>query len=304
MVTSCSRAVACKSSGSLSTKRLAKIAAQPTITARAIEWLEERAAEPDKPFFLYMPLLGPHTPIVPSYPYVGRSDAGPYGDWVHQMDSILERVVGTLEAKGLMENTIVIFSSDNGSPARSGIGNFGMTHSVTQLYSHVPNAPWRGLKADAWEAGHRVPLVVRWDGRVKAGSTNDATVVLTDVFATVAELVGAEMPANSGEDSFSMASLLLKERAGSYAREQAIHHSHRGLFAIRKGDWKLILGMGSGGFSQPRAKILQPGEEGPMQLYLLSEDPGERRNLASQYPERKQALLDELMRLIEAGRSR
>ena len=279
-------------------------AAQPTITARAIEWLGERAAEPDKPFFLYMPLLGPHTPIVPSYPYVGRSEAGPYGDWVHQMDAILERVVQTLEQQGLMENTIVIFSSDNGSPARSGIGNFGMTNSVTELYSHVPNAPWRGLKADAWEAGHHVPLVVRWDGRVPAGSISDETVVLTDVFATVAELVGADLPDDAGEDSFSMASLLLPGRPGEYARKQAVHHSHQGLFAIRKGDWKLILGSGSGGFSQPRGEILEPGEEGPMQLYLLSEDPGERRNLVDDFPERKRALLEELRELIRAGRSR
>lgn len=279
-------------------------AAQPTITARAIEWLEDRAAEPEKPFFLYMPLLGPHTPIVPSHPYVGRSDAGPYGDWVHQMDAILERVVATLEQQGLMENTIVIFSSDNGSPARSGIGNFGMTNTVTELYSHVPNAPWRGLKADAWEAGHHVPLVVRWDGHVPAGSVSNETVVLTDVFATVAEILGLELPDNAGEDSFSMASLLLPDRPGEYARKQAVHHSLRGLFAIRKGDWKLILGSGSGGFSQPRGEIVEPGADGPMQLYLLSEDPGERRNLVNDFPERKQELLDELMRLQAAGRSR
>ncbi len=279
-------------------------AAQPTIAARAIEWLDERADEPEKPFFLYVPLLGPHTPIVPSYPYVGRSEAGPYGDWVHQMDAILERVVETLEARGLMESTIVMFASDNGSPARSGIGNFGQINTVTELYSHVPNAPWRGLKADAWEAGHRVPFVVRWDGRIAPGSTNGETVVLTDVFATIAEIVGVEMTDDAGEDSFSLAPLLLGDHQARYARKQAVHHSHQGLYAIRRGDWKLILGSGSGGFSSPRGEILTPGAAGPMQLYLLSEDPGERRNLVERFPERKQALLDELMGLIKAGRSR
>ncbi|MBI1356021.1 MAG: sulfatase-like hydrolase/transferase [Acidobacteria bacterium] len=279
-------------------------AVQPTIAARAIEWLEERAAEPEKPFFLYMPLLGPHTPIVPSYPYRGRSDAGQYGDWAHQMDAMLGRVVETLERTGQMENTIVVFSSDNGSPARSGLGTFGQTNTVTELYSHVPNAPWRGLKADAWEAGHRVPLVIRWDGRIRAGVANDVTVCLTDLFATVAELFGVELPDDAGEDSFSLAPLLLANRSERYARRQIVHHSHQGLFAIRKGDWKLILGSGSGGFSQPRGQIVEPGQEGPMQLYLLTEDPSERRNRIEEFPARKQELLDELGSLIRNGRSR
>jgi arylsulfatase A len=149
-----------------------------------------------------------------------------------------------------------------------------------------------------------VPFVVRWDGRIAPGSTSGETVVLTDVFATIAEIVGAELPDDAGEDSFSLAPLLLGDRSARYARKQAVHHSHQGLYAIRRGDWKLILGSGSGGFSSPRGEILAPGAQGPMQLYLLSEDPGERRNLVERFPERKQALLDELMGLIRAGRSR
>ncbi len=277
-------------------------AAQPTITARAVAWLEERAADPETPFFLYMPLLGPHTPIVPNAANRGKSDAGPYGDWVHQMDAILGQVVGVLERTGAIENTIVLFTSDNGSPARSGIGTLGGTATVTELYSHVPNAPWRGLKADAWEAGHRVPFVIRWDGRVEPGSVSTRTICLTDVFSTMSEIIGFETPQDSGEDSFSLRPLLLGE--GSYERRLTVHHSLSGLFAIRKGGWKLILGNGSGGFSAPRGEILEPGQDGPMQLYLLSEDPRERRNLSTARPDRRNELLAELLRIRNAGRSR
>ncbi len=280
-------------------------AAQPTITARAVEWLRERASEPQlerRPFFLYMPLLGPHTPIVPNADHRGSSQAGPYGDWVHQMDAILGKVVRTLEQGGLMENTIVIFSSDNGSPARSGIGTIGQTNTVTELYSHVPNAPWRGLKSDAWEAGHHVPLVVRWDGRVEAGAVNDALVCLTDLFATIAEITGVELEDAAGEDSFSLAGEWLG--AERTARPSIVHQSGSGLFAVRKAGWKLILGDGSGGFSSPRGRILAPDEEGPVQLYQLDEDPGERRNLAASRAAKVRELREELLRLRNAGRSR
>lgn len=277
-------------------------AAQPTITAKAVEWLEERAEEPDVPFFLYVPLLGPHTPIVPNATNRGASEAGPYGDWVHQMDAILGNVVGVLERSGAIKNTIVLFTSDNGSPARSGIGSFGATNTVTELYSHVPNAPWRGLKADAWEAGHRVPFIIRWDGRIEAGSASHRTVCLTDVFATMGEIAGFEVPEDAGEDSFSLAPLLFG--TGTFQRSVTIHHSQRGVFAIRAGDWKLILGDGSGGFSSPRGEARQLGEDGPMQLYLLNEDARERRNLAEARPDKKAELLDILSRIHKAGRSR
>ena len=279
-------------------------AAQPTITARAVDWLEQRAAEPEEPFFLYLPLLGPHTPIVPSHLHRGKSRAGPYGDWVHQMDSILGKVVATLESTGLIENTIVIFTSDNGSPARSGIGTLGQTNTVTELYSHVPNAPWRGLKADAWEAGHRVPFVVRWDKRVKPDAVSDQTICVTDIFATVAEILDIDLPRDAAEDSFSLMPLLMPEKGGRYERGQVVHISHQGMYAIRKGGWKLILGDGSGGFSRPSGKRVPPGGDGPMQLYLLAEDPSERRNLAQARPEKRKELMEELVRLVNAGRSR
>lgn len=278
-------------------------AAQPTIADRAVEWLRGQTRS-EQPFFLYVPLLGPHTPIVPSAEFRGRSGAGPYGDWVMQMDSILGRLVAVLERSGKIDNTFILFTSDNGSPARSGIGTIGQTHTVTELYAHVPNAPWRGLKADAWEAGHRVPFIVRWDNRVEAGSTSDAAVCLTDVYASIAELVGAELPRGAGEDSFSLLPLLLSDRRDPYLREAVVHSSSNGTFAIRKSGYKLILSDGSGGFSSPRGKPTDPGGEGPLQLYLLSEDPGERRNLADSRAAKAHELRAELNRIRAAGRSR
>lgn len=278
-------------------------AAQPTIADRAVEWLRGQARS-EQPFFLYVPLLGPHTPIVPSAKFRGRSGAGPYGDWVMQMDSILGRLVAVLERSGKIDNTFILFTSDNGSPARSGIGTIGQTHTVTELYAHVPNAPWRGLKADAWEAGHRVPFIVRWDNRVEAGSASDAAVCLTDVYASISEIVGAELPRGAGEDSFSLLPLLLSDRRDPYLREAVVHSSSNGTFAIRKSGYKLILSDGSGGFSSPRGKPTDPGGEGPLQLYLLSEDPGERRNLADSRAAKAHELRAELNRIRAAGRSR
>lgn len=273
-------------------------AAQPTITARALEWLEERARDRATPFFLYLPLLGPHTPIVPGAESLGKSEAGPYGDWVCQMDGILGEVVASLERNGLMENTLVIFSSDNGSPARSGVGYMGEIGTVTELYSHVPNAPWRGLKADAWEAGHRVPFIVRWDGRAAPGSVSQATICLTDVFATVAAISGFEVADGAGEDSFSLVPLLTPGSGRLYERRSTVHSSLTGVFAIRQGAWKLILGDGSGGFSQPRGSRIAPGEDGPLQLYNLEADPQERDNLVHRRPDKRHQLMSELVRIV------
>ncbi len=278
--------------------------AQPTITAHALEWLDERARDPDTPFFLYMPLLGPHTPIVPSGEHRGTSEAGPYGDWVHQMDAALGKVVQSLERNGLLRDTVVVFSSDNGSPARSGLGMMDQIGTVTELYSHVPNAPWRGLKSDAWEAGHRVPLIVRWDSKVRAGTVSDAAVCLTDLFATIAEITGWEMEDDAGEDSFSLLPLLIPEEGRRFGRRRIVHISGGGMLAIREGPWKLILGSGSGGFSHPRGEKAAFDGDGPMQLYNLAADPSERVNVIGERPSKAQQLLNQLRNLRQAGRSR
>ncbi|MBX2851836.1 MAG: arylsulfatase [Phycisphaeraceae bacterium] len=274
---------------------------QPEITERAIEYILSREQR-GEPFFLYMPLNIPHTPIVPDEPYQGKSGAGRYGDFVAQVDGVVGRVIGALEDAGLADNTIVVFTSDNGSPARSGKKGSGPTHSVTKEFGHVPNAPWRGLKADIWEAGHRVPHIVRWPGVVRPGTTTNQVVCLTDWYATFADLHAMELEHNQAEDSFSMLGLL--QGNDTPIRESVVHHSLNGTLALRKGDWKLIEGnLGSGGFSKPGR--VAPKPDGPQgQLYNLADDPKESTNRWLDEPAVVETLLAELKAIRDAGRSR
>ena len=279
----------------------------PTIALYAVEYIREREGRPE-PFFLYLPLTAPHTPIVPADAYRGKSQAGVYGDFVVQIDATVGAVMKALEESGLADNTIVIFTSDNGSPARDGhatvngrvVGN--TPHSVTERYGHVPNAPWRGLKADIWEAGHRVPMVVRWPGVVEPGSVSDDLVCLLDWYATFAELHGIELQDDQAEDSFSMLPLLRGKDAP--VRPSLVHHSGNGTFAIRIGDWKLIPGnLGSGGFTRPRR--VAPAADGPQgQLYNLADDPGETTNRWQDEPQVVDTLSQELDAIRARGRSR
>lgn len=282
-------------------------AVQPTIAERAIEYIRSREQR-GEPFFLYLPLNIPHTPLVPDDASIGKSEAGVYGDVVHQADAIVGRVMRALEDAGLADSTIVIFTSDNGSPAGDGhatvngrvVGN--TPHTVTKRFGHVPNAPWRGLKSDIWEAGHRVPMIVRWPGVVQAGSTSNQLVCLVDWYATFADLHGVELHDGQAEDSFSMLHVLRGDNR--IIRPTLIHHSGNGTFAIRVGDWKLIRGnLGSGGFSQPG--MVKPGPDGPQgQLYNLAEDPGETTNRWQDEPGRVEAMLLELETLVKQGYSR
>jgi len=284
-------------------------AVQPAITARAIEYIKSREQR-GEPFFLYMPLNIPHTPLVPDDPYVGKSQAGIYGDVVVQVDAIVGRVMKALDEANLADNTIVVFTSDNGSPARDGhteptdgrLVKGAEPGSVTSKYDHDPSAPWRGMKADIWEAGHRVPHIVRWPGVVEAGSVSDQVVCLTDWFATFAEVHGMNLADDQAEDSFSMLPIL--KGVDKPVRESVIHHSGNGTFAIRKGDWKLIEGnLASGGFSRPGR--VAPKKGGPQgQLYNLKDDPKESKNLWVQEPEKVRELLAELNAIRASGRSR
>lgn len=283
-------------------------AVQPTITERAIRYIKSRDRR-GEPFFLYMPLNIPHTPLVPNDPYIGKSQAGIYGDVVHQVDAIVGRVMQALDGANLADNTLIIFTSDNGSPARDGHQTSddgrvrGATpHSVTKAHGHVPNAPWRGLKSDIWEAGHRVPHIVRWPGVVKPGSVSGQVVCHVDWYATFAQIHGMKLADDQAEDSFSLLPIL--KGVDKPVRQSVIHHSGNGTFAFRKGDWKLIPGnLGSGGFSRPgRVPPKQGGPGG--QLYNLKDDPEEASNLWLQKPEKVNELLAELNAIRNAGRSR
>jgi arylsulfatase A len=263
----------------------------PAITRKAVEYIEQCTEGSQRdPFFLYFSLTAPHTPIAPAGVYIGKSRAGRYGDYVYQVDWTVGEILRALERQGVAENTLVIFTSDNGSPGRDGSNMNGAINSVRK-YGHNPSRPWRGIKADIWEGGHRVPFVARWPERIPAGQTNDELICLVDFMATVAAILGERLPGGAAEDSFDLLPALFGVERDKPVREEVIHHSMDGLFSIRRGRWKLILGLGAGGFS---GEIREPEEGEPAgQLYDLVNDPQEEKNLYELYPE----IVEELTRL-------
>lgn len=277
----------------------------PELTRRAVRFIEESAG---KPFFLYLSLTAPHTPIVPSTPWQGKTEAGDYGDLVAEVDGAVGAVMEALERTGTASETLLVMTSDNGSPARAGDphlrnADWARTRAVLRLFGHNPSAGWRGIKADVWEGGHRVPLLARWPGKIAAGSESGALVCLTDILATVAAATDRELPRDAAEDSFNLLPVLTGEAGETAGRAALVHHSHRGLFAIRQGDWKLIAGLGSGGFTQPALVTPKPGApEG--QLYNLAADPAESNNLWRQRPEIVKRLAARLAEYTASGQSR
>ena len=257
----------------------------PDFTAKAEGFIDRSAAgaKDGKPFFLYLPLNSPHTPHVPSQKFEGKSGLAPFADFVMETDWSVGRIVEALRRNGLDDNTIVIVTSDNGSHAEP---------LDLEAKGHKSNGDWRGQKSDAWEGGHRVPFIVRWPAKVKPASTCDQTICTTDLMAAVAQIIGVSVPDSAGEDSASFLGLLDGSTDGP-VREATVHHSIEGSFAIRQGDWKLILCRGSGGWSlrEPAAKKQNLP---PVQLYNLRDDPGETKNVAAEQKpvvERLQALL-------------
>lgn len=268
----------------------------PTLTNKAVALIRERAAKPSQPFFLYLPLNGPHTPWLATGKFRGSSKAGDYGDFVAQVDDTLGQVMRALDDAGLSNNTLLIFTSDNGAHWKP---------EDKAAFPHQANADWRGMKADAWEAGHRIPFIARWPGRIRAGAISNELGCLTDLLATAAEIVGTKLPADAGEDSYSLLPALMAKpgRKSNPIREAIVHHSNDGMFAIRQGEWKLILGLGSGGFSDPR-KLEPKSGEAAGQLYNLAKDPEEKNNLYQQQPQIVQRLSALLQRYQQQGRSR
>jgi arylsulfatase A len=268
----------------------------PTLAREAVSYLGTRNSDAERrPFFLYLALTAPHTPIVPTDDFRGRTGLGPYGDFVAQVDAVVGEVIQALDRNGLGDQTLVIVTSDNGcSPSAD--------FAALARLGHHPSGLFRGSKADIFEGGHRIPFIARWSGRVKAGSTCDDTICLTDLMATVAAIVGDTLPGGVGEDSVSILPDLLGTAAGP-AREATVHHSINGSFAIRQGSWKLILCPDSGGWSPPRPGSAAAKGLPPVQLYDLARDLGERRNLQADHPEIAERLSQLLERYVSEGRS-
>ncbi|MEM0925697.1 MAG: sulfatase-like hydrolase/transferase, partial [Planctomycetota bacterium] len=249
----------------------------------------------NEPTLLYLPLTAPHKPVYPSAEFAGTSGLGPYGDFVRQVDDCIGRVIDALESNEVLEDSVVIVTSDNGSFMRR-IENDEPDHvqdETVQAFrsaNHNANADWRGTKADIWEGGHRVPFFIRLPGAQHAGKRIDHVIGLVDIIATLADKFEVELPPGSASDSFSFASLLADPNA-PFDRPPLICHSAGGMFAIRDGNWKLIAGNGSGGRQQPKGK---PFAE-PWVLVNLDDDPQENSNVAASYPERFERMKRQLL---------
>ncbi|MGB0597528.1 MAG: sulfatase family protein [Rubripirellula sp.] len=251
-------------------------------------------AKQGKPFFLYLALPAPHTPIVPVPPFKDASGINPYADFVMQVDHHMGQLLSTLKEAGIDDNTLVFFSSDNGCSPQA---NF----KVLKEYGHAPSAGFRGHKADIYEGGHRVPLIVRWPAGVASGKTTTSLACLTDLYATLREITGQAEVDRGGEDSFSL--LPTFDGEGKTDRRNLVSHSIGGSFSIREGEWKLCLSAGSGGWSAPREPDAKKQNLPPLQLYNLKLDRGEQKNLVSEQPKRVDSLLTLLNKLVDQGRS-
>jgi arylsulfatase A len=264
-------------------------------------WLEQQVRrEPSEPFFLYHSMQAVHLPSFAAPQFKGTSKAGPHGDFIVELDYIVGELMDTLKKLGVADNTLVFFSSDNG-PETTSVVHMRADHG------HDPARPWRGMKRDNWEAGHRVPLIVNWPGRVAPG-VSDATVCLTDVMATCAAIVQAKLPTAAAEDSFSFLPALTGQSSEAPRREFTLHQTISLSMGIRRGDWKYLDHQGSGGNNYTQNKELQrfalidTAPEAPGQLYNLRIDPGERKNLYFEHPEIVKELREILQREKEKSK--
>ena len=268
----------------------------PNLTRKAVECIDDHAAQKSNaPLFLYFPLSAPHAPIVPTHDFEGKSKAGVYGDFVCEADWAVGQVLEALERNGMAENTLVIVASDNG-PAP--VADFKKLKAM----GHESSYHFRGYKADIYEGGHRIPFVARWPKHIKPGTSCDHLTCLTDLMATLADLVGEKLPDNAGEDSVSMLPALLGTAARP-ARLDIVHHSANGVFAIRQGTWKLEFCAGSGGWSEPKDPEAERMGLPPLQLYDLTVDVGEQTNVQDQHPDVVKRLTDLLKKYVSDGRS-
>lgn len=268
----------------------------PRLTQEVVNYLKKyQESKSDRPFFLYVPFASPHTPTAPTDEWIGKSGLNPYADFVLQQDHSIGQILDALKRLGLEENTMVFFTSDNGCSPQAEL-------PLLREKGHDPVHPFRGHKADIYEGGHRVPMVVRWPNKIKPGTVSHSTVCLTDLMATMADILEVPLAENAGPDSFSWKPIL----QGDYdalVRPYTIHHSINGSFAIRRGDKKLCFCADSGGWSDPKPTN-KPDRSAPLQLFDLTKDLQETNNIVSENSGLVQELIKEMEACIEQGRSR
>jgi len=259
---------------------------------------------PETPFFLYHSMQAVHLPSFPADQFKGKTKSGPHGDFIFEMDYVVGELLKTLDRLGVADNTLVMFASDNGPEVPTVI-------NMRKDHKHDGARPWRGVKRDQWEGGHRTPFIARWPGKIKPGSKTGQITSLTDVMATCAAIVGADLPDEAGEDSYNILPVLLGTQGDKPVRKYMLQQTMSLAMSIRRGKWKYLDHKGSGGnnynrrgswgMAQYALKELDP--DAPGQLYNLQTDPGETKNLYSKHPEIVKELKTALDGFKASGRS-
>lgn len=265
----------------------------PTFANKADKYISERAQQ-EEPFFLYLPMTSPHTPLSVNKKWIGKSGLNNlYADLVLETDDVFGRVLKSLDEHGVADNTLVIFTSDNGCAPY-----IGTDHMEAQ--GHFSSGEFRGYKSDVWDGGHRIPFIVRWPEVIKEGSTCSELVCLSDLMGTLSDILDEGLPDSAGEDSVSLLSLFKGDAVA--VRDHIVHHSWDGKFAIRDQNWKLVLCPGSGGWTLQDQVAAERGL--PMvQLYDMDKDPGEKNNLYKKFPDQVKSMVKLLKQLVVNGRS-
>lgn len=267
----------------------------PNLVDRACNYIKEKA-KADQPYFLYLPLPAPHTPILPTEEFRGKSGIGEYGDFVLMVDAMVGKVLQAVKESGEDGNTIVVFTTDNGCSPAAGIKEM-------EAQGHRPNSIYRGHKADLFDGGHRIPCILRWPEGTKPHEVRQ-TVCLTDFYATFAAINGYKLMDSEGEDSYNLLPAIVSETEIDPIREATVHHSIDGQFTIRQGDWKLLLSASSGGWSAPTpTDTLALNSLPPIQLYNMKDDPSETTNVEAEHPEIVSRLRALMAKYVREGRS-
>ena len=267
----------------------------PHFFEKAFDQIQKEAKNP-KPFFMYLALPSPHTPILPNAEWRGKSNLNPYADYVMEIDDYIGKLEQLLEDRGIGKNTLIFFASDNGCTTDA-------NYPLLKSKGHDPSAGFRGHKADIFEGGHREPFIVKWPGKIKPGTTCDVTVCTNDFMRTCADILNIELKGDEAEDSFSLIPLLMPDSSREYKRTYTVHHSINGSFAIREGKWKMIFCPGSGGWSNPRPNSPAVKDLPRYQLYDLTEDPSETHNLYGSETKIENHLRSLMRTCIANGRS-
>ncbi len=257
--------------------------------------LESISQQEGNPFFIYFALPAPHTPILPHPAFRGKSNTNAYGDFVLHCDDVIRRVQEHLETEGLLENTLVIFTSDNGCSPMADFKELAEK-------GHNPSYHFRGMKSDIFEGGHRVPLLLQWPNVVPKNKVCEKLVCLSDLFATLSDYLGYEIGPSAAEDSVSNRSLW-EDPTSREVRSVLVHQSIDGSLSIRSGAWKLEMCSGSGGWSPPQPGSSEEALLPRFQLYNLKDDIGEQHNVVDIHPDVVDDLKVKLKKIVIEGRS-